>query len=145
LNGELKWAARNEQAVIERRLGKPQDAIALYDEVLKSDARPAERREALCGKADIFFELGGNENHRRAIELYDQLAAENDAPPHWRNQALFKKGLCLENAARLLEEDSKWDSAVAIYQKLAAVGGSRSEEAKTRLNRLRLEHFLWSD
>src|SRR5207302_11290941 len=36
LNGELKWAARNEQAVIERKLGKPPDALLLYDEVLKS-------------------------------------------------------------------------------------------------------------
>lgn len=181
LNGDLKWAARNEQAVIERKLGKPQDALLLYDEVLKSDARPAEKREALCGKGDIFFEMGGPENYRRAIEAYDLLASDKEGPIHWRNQALFKKGLCLEketdrasalatfynvlenevrpdrrrelfwfykagfNAARLLEDDSKWESAAAIYQKLAAAGGSRSEEAKARLNRLRLEHFLWGD
>jgi hypothetical protein len=49
------------------------------------------------------------------------------------------------NAARLLEDDSKWESAAAIYDKLAAAGGSRSEEAKERLNRLRLEHFLWTE
>ncbi len=181
LNGELKWAARNEQAVIERKLGKPQDALSLYDEVLKGDARPTEKREALCGKGDIFFEKGGSENYRRAIEAYDQLASENEAPIHWRNQALFKKGVCLEkdgdragalatfyqvlenearpdrrrelfwfykagfNAARLLEDEAKWESAVAVYQKLASAGGSRSEEAKTRLNRLRLEHFLWEN
>jgi outer membrane protein assembly factor BamD (BamD/ComL family)/thioredoxin-like negative regulator of GroEL len=179
LNGDLKWAARNEQAVIERKLGKPQDALLLYEEVLKGDARPSEKREALCGKGDILFEMGGNANYRRATEVYDQLATEPGEPIHWRNQALFKKGLCLEketyrpgalatfykvlenearpdqrhelfwfykagfNAARLLEDDSKWESAAAIYQKLAAAGGSRSEEAKARLNRLRLEHFLW--
>jgi hypothetical protein len=49
------------------------------------------------------------------------------------------------NAARLLEADSHWDSAAKVYQKLAAAGGSRSEEARIRLNQLRLEHFLWSD
>ena len=181
MNGELKWAARNEQAVIERKLGKPQDALSLYDEVLKSDARPSEKREALCAKGDIFFESGGNENYQHAIDTYEQLASEKDVPAHWQNQALFKEGLCLEkkkdraaaletfyrvlenekapgkrrelfwfykagfNAARLLEDDSKWDSAAAIYEKLAAAGGSRSEEAKERLNRLRLEHFLWTD
>jgi TolA-binding protein len=183
MNGELKWAARNEQALIERKLGKPQDALVLYDEVLKGDARPSEKREALCGKGDIFFEMGGNDakNYRSAIEAYDQLASDKEEPIHWRNQALFKKGLCLEketdragalatfyqvlenearpdrrrelfwfykagfNAARLLEDDSKWESAAVIYQRLAAAGGSRSEEAKTRLNRLRLEHFLWED
>ncbi len=183
LNGALRWAARNEQAVIERKLGKPQDALVLYDEVLKSEAGPSEKREALCGKGDIFFELAGSDagNYQRAIEIYDQLASDKDVPIHWRNQALFKKGLCLEktsdragalatfykiledearpdqrreffwyykagfNAARLLEDDSKWESAAAVYEKLAAAGGSRSEEAKARLNRLRLEHFLWAD
>ena len=184
LNGELRWAARNEQAAIERKLGKPQDALVLYEEVLKSDAGPSEKREALCGKGDIFFEMGGSDpdNYQRAIEIYDQLVSDQDAPIHWRNQALFKKALGLEkkgdpasalatfykvledegarpdrrrevfwyykagfNAARLLEDDSKWESAAAIYEKLAAAGGSRSEEAKARLNHLRLEHFLWTD
>jgi TolA-binding protein/thioredoxin-like negative regulator of GroEL len=182
-NGSLRWAARNEQALIERKLGKPKDALALYDEILKSDAGPTEKREALCGKGDIFFEMGATDpnNYERAIEIYDQLASDKDEPVHWRNQALFKKGLCLEkksdranalatfykileedarsdrrrelfwyykagfNAARLLEEDSKWESAAAIYEKLAAAGGSRSEEAKGRLTNLRLEHFLWTD
>ncbi len=182
-NGSLRWAARNEQAVIERKLGKPKDALALYDEVLNSDAGPAEKREALCGKGDIFFEMGAIDpgNYQRAIEIYDQLASDKDEPVHWRNQALFKKGLCLEkkndranalatfykileedarpdrrrelfwfykagfNAARLLEEDSNWESAATIYEKLAAAGGSRSEEAKARLTNLRLEHFLWTD
>jgi hypothetical protein len=182
-NGALRWAARNEQAVIERKLGKPKDALALYDEVLKSDAGPSEKREALCGKGDIFFEMGTADpnNYQRAIEIYDQLASDKDEPIHWRDQALFKKGLCLEkkseranslatfykileedahpdqrrelfwyykagfNAARLLEEDSKWESAAAIYEKLTAAGGSRSEEARARLTNLRLEHFLWTD
>jgi TolA-binding protein len=180
-NGELKWAARNEQAAIERKLGKPQDAATLYEEVLRGDAKPEEKREALCGKGDILYESGltERENYRRASEIYDQLASKKDAPAHWRNQALFKKGICLEklgerenalatfykiieeesrpdrqreffwyykagfNAARLLEDDSKWQPAAAVYQKLASAGGARSEEAKSRLSRLRLEHFLW--
>jgi len=180
-NGQLKWAARNEQAVIERKLGKPQDATTLYDEVLQGAATAEEKREALCGKGDILYESGqaDRENYRRAIEVYDQLASQKDAALHWRNQALFKKGICLEklndrenalatlykiieeegrpdrqreffwyykagfNAARLLEEDSKWQPATVVYQKLVSAGGTRSDEAKSRLSRLRLEHFLW--
>ena len=180
-DGELKWAARNEQAVIERKLGKAQDALALYDEVLKGNAKGGEKREALCGKGDIYLELGATaaENYKRAIENYDQLIADKEASLHWRNQALFKKGVCLEklgdqagslaifyrvlenegqpgkpreffwfykagfNAARLLEEEKKWSSAAAIYQRLAAAEGMRSDEAKSRLAQLRLEHFLW--
>ena len=182
--GALRWAARNEQALIERKLGKPKDALTLYDEVLKNDAPQSEKREALCGKGDIFFEMGGSANYQQAIEIYDQLASNKNEPSYWRNQALFKKALCLEkkndrasaletfykiledpavtgrpdgepelfwyykagfNAARLLEEDSKWESAAAIYERMAAAGGNRSEEAKARLNYLRLEHFLWAD
>src|SRR5437870_8301965 len=60
-NGSLRWAARNEQAVIERKLGKPKDALALYDEVLKSDAGLSDKREALCGKGDISFEAGATD------------------------------------------------------------------------------------
>src|SRR5260370_3491255 len=41
LNGDLKCAARNEQAVIERKQGKPQNALLLYEEALKSNARPS--------------------------------------------------------------------------------------------------------
>jgi tetratricopeptide (TPR) repeat protein len=179
-NGELKWAARNQQAVIERKLGKPQDAATLYEEVLRGDAPAPEKREALCGKADILAEAGGTDpaNYQRAIEVYDQLAGQKDVPSHWRNQALFKKGMCLEkmgdranalatfykiiedetrpdrpreffwfykagfNAARLLEDDSRWEPAAGVYQKLASAGGARSDEAKSRLGRLRLEHFL---
>ncbi|MEP6699042.1 MAG: tetratricopeptide repeat protein [Verrucomicrobiota bacterium] len=179
-NGELKWAARNEQAMIERQLEKAQDATTLYDEVLRGEAKPEEKREALCGKGDILFNQGANdpEKYRQAIAIYEQLAAQKDATAHWRNQALFKKGICLEklsdpaqalatfydiienaqpnrqreffwhdkagfNAARLLETDSKWEAAAAVYHKLASAGGARSEEAQQRLTRLRLEHFLW--
>jgi outer membrane protein assembly factor BamD (BamD/ComL family) len=183
MKGELQWAARNEEAVIERKLGKPQDALLLYDDILKNKAKPGEKREALCGKGDIFFDLSTNDpkNYERAIEAYEQLAADASEAGHWHNQALFKKGICLEkkadregalatfyqvlegpvrsdrspeffwfykagfNAARLLESDLRWDSAAKVYEKLVAAGGTRSEEAKIRLNRLRLEHFLWED
>src|SRR5438552_171612 len=165
LKGDLRWAARNEQAVIERKLGKPREALVLYDEVLKGETKPSDKREALCGKGDIYFDLGteDSKNYRRAIEVYDQLAADSTESGHWRNQALFKKGTCLEktadrdgalttfyqviedqsrpnrsreffwfyragfNAARLLEDDSKWDSAAAVYEKLVAAGGARSD------------------
>ncbi len=181
--GEWKWAARNEQAVIERKLGKPQDALTLYEEVLKGDAAAPEKREARCGQGDVLYDLGANapENYTRAIEAYNQLANESGVPAHWKNQALFKKGMCLErlekpeealaafyevlddggrpdrrreffwfykagfNAARLLEEQNQWQPAAAIYEKLAFAGGARSEEAKGRLSRLRLEHFLWEE
>lgn len=179
--GELMWSARNEQALAERKLGKTADALTLYDEVLKGAAKPAEKREALCGKADILYESAGTDRvkYSAAVEFYQQLANEPGTSAHWRNQALFKAGVCFEkmedrpraletlfkvieddagpdrtheffwfykagfNAARLLEDDRQWESASSVYEKLASAGGDRSEEAKSRLARLRLEHFLW--
>jgi len=68
------------------------------------------------------------------------------SPPYF--QGRFSNGpvfteLLGFNAGRLLEDDSKWESAAVIYQKLASAGGTRSDEAKARLSRIRLEHFLW--
>ena len=113
LNGGLRWAARNEQAAIERRLGKPQDAQVLYDEVLKGDAGAVEKREALCGKADIFFEQATADKASldRAVALYDQLADESANEPDWQHQALFKKGLCLE-------KESDRDGALATFYRV---------------------------
>ena len=97
-NGELKWAARDEQAIVERKLGKNEDALTLYEEVLKGDAKNPEKREALCGKGDILYELGSTnpENYKRAAEVYDQLAKQSEVGSHWHNQALCKKGMCQE-------------------------------------------------
>ena len=70
----------------------------------------------------------------RIIE--DQTRPDQEREFFWYYKAGF-------NAARLLEADSKWEPAAAVYEKLAFAGGARSEEAKSRLNQLRLEHFLW--
>jgi hypothetical protein len=84
--------------VVERKLSKSQDALTLYDEVLKGDAKAGEKREALCGKADVLYEIAGNDRakYNTALDVYQELASEPDVPPHWRNQALFKAGMCLE-------------------------------------------------
>ena len=123
----IEMGSANEQAVIERKLSKPQDALAIYDEVLKGDAKPGEKREALCGKGDIYFEMGPStpENYKRAIEIYDQLISDNDAPPHWKNQALFKKGVCLEKAGdaaaslaifyRVLEDEGQAGQTARVF------------------------------
>jgi hypothetical protein len=40
------------------------------------------------------------------------------------------------NTARLLEEQQKWEAAAAIYEKLVAANGPRSEEANARLGQI---------
>ena len=184
MNGDLKWAARNEEAAIERRLGKNREAQAIYDEVLKNETRSRPNGAKRSAAKATSFTKWARPIRRitgARSSFYEQLAADPGVPAHWRNQADFKKGKALEklddkpaalttyygvieegrgadrqreffwfykagfNAAHLLEETSDWKSAVAVYRKLAAVGGTRSDEAKTRLTQLRLEHFLWEE
>ena len=68
---------------------------------------------------------------------YDVLAVEGGSGDQlW----FFRAGF---DSAQILEDRRSWRSAAAIYEKLANTRGARSEEAKDRLTRLRLEHFLW--
>jgi hypothetical protein len=85
-----------------------------------------------------------NKNDRPGALATFYKVLEEETRPDGRSELFwyYKAGF---NAARLLEDDSKWESAAAVYEKLAAAGGSRSEEAKARLKRLRLEHFLWAE
>jgi len=52
---------------------------------------------------------------------------------------LYKAGF---DAARLLEQQEEWRSAVGIYEKMADFSGPRSSAARARAKQLRLEHYL---
>lgn len=47
------------------------------------------------------------------------------------------------DAGRLLESQRLWKEAIAVYEKIGSVEGPRAEEARERVNRLRLENFIW--
>jgi hypothetical protein len=83
-------------------------------------------------------------NDRSAALTTYYSVIEEGARPELQHEFFwfYKAGF---NAAHLLEETNDWKSAVAVYRKLAAVGGTRSDEAKARLTQLRLEHFLWDE
>lgn len=113
-NGPLKLYARQEQALLELRLGHAKDALILYDEILRSAPDTALRLAALCGKADCLVAMandayaapspapGGSpspsaaDTFASAIGLYDQISSDPDVTTPWYDQALFKKGECLE-------------------------------------------------
>jgi hypothetical protein len=186
LNGPLKLYARQQQAILKSRLRSKQgeqDAIGLYDEILNAKPDTDLKFAALCGKGDNYFLLAGDDPKYfdKAIAAYNELAAQPEATAYWRNQALYKKGKCLEkqgkqnealaafydvlqpqsgrtggpdylwyyragfDAAQMLGAQEQWKPAIAVYQKMAAAGGPRSEEAKALLTQLRLEHFIWDE
>jgi tetratricopeptide (TPR) repeat protein len=113
-------------------------AIKTFDNLAGAETNSLEwRQSALYRKAKCFEQLGKTDDALAA--LYDVLnAGGNKSDEFW----FFRAGY---DAAELLETRRAWNSAAAVYEKLTAIPSPRSEEAKNRLERLRLEHFLWAD
>ena len=113
-------------------------AIKTFDTLAGLESNSLDwRQSALYRKAKCFEQLGKTDD--ALATLYDVLnAGGNRSDEFW----FFRAGF---DAAELLEARHSWGSAAAVYEKLTAFPGPRSEEAKNRLERLRLEHFLWAD
>jgi tetratricopeptide (TPR) repeat protein len=116
--GPFKLYARQEQANIQSRLSREDEAFALYDLILTAvpPPDPQLRQSTLCAKGDCLLTLGrresSNERLTAAVAVYDELAAQPDVSPVWRNQALFKKGKALDQLKRPDE------AALAYYEVL---------------------------
>lgn len=121
--GHLELFARQQQALVQSRLGREREAITLYELILAAQppAEPELRYAAYCGKGDNLLALGAKESKQldAAIAVFEQLAAFPDVPPSWRNQALYKKARALEQLGRTNE------ALVAFYDVLEPAGMER--------------------
>jgi tetratricopeptide (TPR) repeat protein len=106
--GPLRLYARQEQALLEVREGHYKDAVIIYDDILRSNPDTALRLASLCGKADCLVAnegepspsptvpaASGTDSCAAAMTLYDQISTDPDVTAPWRDQALYKKGRCL--------------------------------------------------
>ena len=98
-SGSLRLYARQEEALLKVRLGQEKDALIIYDDILRSI--PTLRSGwSLCGKADCQIATeataSGTGACAAAIALYDQIVADPEVTTPWRDQALYKKGRCLD-------------------------------------------------
>ncbi len=95
--GPLKLYARQQQAIVQAKLGKESEAVILYDAILSAqpppDLDPELRSAALAGKGENLLVLGRKDPAQLAgaLAVFEQLATLPDVPPAWRNQALYKK------------------------------------------------------
>jgi len=96
------------------------------------------RNQALC-KSGLILETLGDEDAALAAfyEAFKNPRAD-DPEQLWHDKAAFE-------AARLLENRKQWNDAVVLFTQLQSEGGPRSDEAKARLNKLRLQNFLWEN
>jgi outer membrane protein assembly factor BamD (BamD/ComL family) len=115
-----------------------EEAAKTFDSLVSSEGVSVEWKErALYQKGKCLEKLGKADE--ALTDYYDVLATEdNTGDQLWYFRAGF-------DAAQILEERHSWNSAASIYEKLANTRGARSDEAKDRLTRLRLEHFLWPE
>ncbi len=106
-DGPMKLYARQQQAIVQSRLGKEAEAVALYDIILAAQPPPDAELgyAARAGKGDNLVALGRSNPKQlaAAMAVFDQLANLADVPPDWRNQALYKKAKALEQLARIPE------------------------------------------
>ena len=102
-DGVLKLYARQQQAIVQSGLRDEAEAIKIYEIILAAQPPPEPelRYAALCAKGNSLAILGRKEPKQleAALAVYDELAAP-DAPPAWRNQALYKKAAALELLGR---------------------------------------------
>jgi len=111
-------------------------AIAVYDELAEPDVPPLWRNQALYKKAKALEQQGRTDE--ALATHYDVLngAAPADREFFW----FYKAGF---DAARILEAQEDWRSAIGIYEKMVAIKGPRTAEAQDRIRTLRLEKFVW--
>ena len=111
-DGALQLHARQQQAIVQSKLGRESEAVLLYDAILAATPAPdAELRSAaLCGKGDSLLILGRQDPKQleAAVAAFDQLATLPGVPPAWRNQALYKKGRGLNTLTRTDEALAAW-------------------------------------
>jgi tetratricopeptide (TPR) repeat protein len=101
-NGALNLHAREQQAIIQVRLGKEQEAVALYDLIINSRqpvADPELRSAALIGKAEALALLARKDPQQlaAAFDAYEKLAADADAGPSWRHRRFTKGQGCSQS------------------------------------------------
>jgi hypothetical protein len=112
-------------------------AIATYDQVIATEgASPTWKNQASYKKAKTLEQQA--QPDAALVIFYDILNSAGTGPREtfWFAKAGF-------DAAALVESRQQWKSAVGIYEKMAAIPGPHAEQAKQRVRKLRLEHFLW--
>jgi len=116
-------------------------AIAVFDSLAaQPDVTAYWRNRALYMKGKCLEQL--KKTDEAAAVFYDVLQAQTASRVEPDYFWYYKAGF---DAARIMEEQRQWKSAIGIYQKMAGLKGPRAEEAGSRAEQLRLEHFIWDE
>ena len=98
--GVLQMEARLEQAKLSQRRN-PAAALQLFDVMLKAQPplTPNLKHMVLCLRGETLMAVAGNDDAKitQAVGDFDQVITSSDSSQYWKQQALVRKGACLEN------------------------------------------------
>jgi tetratricopeptide (TPR) repeat protein len=114
-------------------------AIASWKQISEDPAAPKIWAHQALAKMGAAYEKLGN--YDAALDCYYGTFSQGqkDGPEYFW---FYKAGF---DAGRLLESQKLWKEAIAVYEKIGRVDGPRADEARERVNRLRLENFIWDE
>ena len=122
----MVWQARLQEGALKNAQNLPLEALAIYDKILsstnsESTGSPGSTNAptgpdaeliaaALMAKGDTLHQLGIKDplKEREALKSWQELASNSSISLRWRNQALCKSALILENLG-------EGDAALATY------------------------------
>lgn len=114
-------------------------AIAAWQQIASDPSAGKEwNHQALVKMGAAHAKLGKNDT---ALDCYYRVFSDGQKgqPEYfWYYKAGF-------DAGRLLETQKLWKEAIAVYEKIGSVDGPRAGEARDRVNKLRLENFIWDN
>jgi tetratricopeptide (TPR) repeat protein len=114
-------------------------AIASWKQISADPAAPRIWSHQALAKMGAAWEKLGN--YDAALDCYYGAFSKGQkgGPEYFW---FYKAGF---DAGRLLESQKLWKEAIAVYEKIGSIDGPRAEEARDRVNRLRLENFIWDN
>ena len=141
---ELRYTALVEKGDTFNALGAQdpanfRSAIAAWEEITKDPTAPKEWLYQAYVKMGAAYEKLHDTD--AALNCYYSVfsAEQKGAPEYfWYYKAGFAAG-------DLLESQKLWKEAIAVYEKIGSIEGPRAEEAAGRVNKLRLENFIWEN
>jgi tetratricopeptide (TPR) repeat protein len=116
-----------------------EEAVKSWQQIAADPSMPLRwRNQALCKSGMVLEKLG--QGDAALADYYQAFKNSRTEEPEllWHDKAAFAAG-------RLLEARKQWKDAVTLYGEIVSEVGSRGEEAKARISKLRLENFLWEN
>ena len=143
-DAEIRAAALMASGDTRHQLGatdpaQEREAVKAWRQLAADPSLPLRwRNQALCKMGLVLEKLG--EGDAALAAYYEAFKNPRDSDPEqrWHDKAAFE-------AARLLVGRKQWNDAITLYGQIISEGGTRTEEAKARLSKLKLENFLWEN